>query len=461
VRRNGKEWLHFVGIGGAGMSGIAKVLLELGYPISGSDLVLSGTTHRLAEMGALVFEGHHPSHIKDEVDLVVVSSAVPHDNSEVVAAEARNIPVIQRAEMLGRLMREQKGIAVAGAHGKTTTTSMISLVLERNRLDPTIVVGGEINDIGGNAKLGRGEYLVAEADESDGSFLKLRPSIAVVTNIEGDHLDYYKNLDNIVTAFRQFLSLVPEEGTVILCADDANVQRVMDSCRSRMVTYGLRGTANYTVGDIEAREGGSVSLVFHDGKPLGQLTLRVPGRHNVLNALAAIAVAREIGLDFDDIAGALEGFRGVKRRFQLKGKVMGVEVIDDYAHHPTELKATLAAARQCWPAKRIIAVFQPHRFSRTKYLWPEFGKAFGDADLVIVGDIYPAGEKPIPGVSARLIVDAIRAQGQEVWHLPSREEIVERLTVFAGKDVLVLTLGAGNIWAVGEELVRRLKERFG
>lgn len=456
--RNGKEWLHFIGIGGTGMSGIAKVLLEKGYPVSGSDLVGSSTTRRLEQLGAVIFEGHHPSHIPEEVDVVVVSSAVPRDNSEVVAARARNIPVIQRAEMLSRLMQYQKGIAVAGSHGKTTTTSMISLVLQHNRLDPTIVVGGEINDIGGNAKLGRGEYLVAEADESDGSFLRLEPAIVVVTNIEDDHLDYYENLENIIAAFRQFVNKVPPGGTAIMCTDDPNVRRIMDSCSGRVITYGSVEPANYTTGDIQAEGRGTKATVFYQGSPLGQLTLQVPGKHNVLNALAAVAVAREVGLDFNETAESLKSFRGVNRRFQLTGAAKGVEVIDDYAHHPTELKATLAAARQSRPGQRIIAVFQPHRFSRTKFLWPEFGKAFRDADLVVVGDIYPAGEKPIPGVSAELIVDAIRAQGQEVWHLPSREEIVERLTTEAKAGDLVLTLGAGNIWIAGAELVRRLQE---
>jgi len=392
------DWVHFIGIGGAGMSGIAKVLLDLGYKISGSDLNVTETTKRLGKNGATVFTGHKASNVQKGIDVVVVSSAIPEDNDEVKKAQEFNIPVIQRAEMLAKLMENQKAICVAGAHGKTTTTSMIALVLEKNNLDPTVVVGGELNDIGGNAKLGRGEYLVAEADESDGSFLKLLPWATVVTNIEDDHLDHYGTLENIVEAFRQFINLGSPQGFSILCIDNTFVKKLADQIPGKLITYGIQENAQYTAKDIVYEGLLTKAKIYFNDNLLGTLELNVPGKHNISNALAAISIGHQLGIDFQDIKEALKGFKGVQRRFQLIGKVNNVQVVDDYAHHPTEIKATLEAARNSHSG-RLIAVFQPHSYTRTKFLAKEFAASFKAADKVILAEIYSAGEKPIPGVS--------------------------------------------------------------
>ncbi|GAW92143.1 UDP-N-acetylmuramate--L-alanine ligase [Calderihabitans maritimus] len=449
-------WIHFVGIGGAGMSGIAKILLELGYQVSGSDLRASDITQRLEKLGARVYIGHRPDNVADNVTRVVVSSAIPVDNPEIQKAKDCGIPVMQRAEMLGWLMQRQKGIAVAGAHGKTTTTSMISLVLERNGLDPTLVVGGEVYDIGCNAKLGRGEYLVAEADESDGSFLKLKPEVAVVTNVENDHLDYYGSFERILEAFTRFVKLVPSHGFALLCTDDRNLNKLASSAGVPCLTYGLKGNPDFQAANVIKNGFETTADILYQGKKIGKVELQIPGVHNIINALAAVAVGMKLGIPFSGIAEALKTFRGVQRRFQLTGEVNGVRVVDDYAHHPTELKATLQAARQTGP-RRVIAVFQPHRYTRTKFLHKEFGAAFSKADLVIVNQIYSAGEKPIPGVSAELIVEAIREAGQNVLYFEHQEDIVDFLAEHHYPGDLILTLGAGNIWKTGVELVKRLQ----
>ncbi|NLG86612.1 MAG: UDP-N-acetylmuramate--L-alanine ligase [Firmicutes bacterium] len=450
--------IHFIGIGGAGMSAIAKVLLEAGNKVTGSDLKWSDTTERLSAMGATIYVGHQEENLQDP-DVVVVSSAIPAHNVELRAAKKRGILVMQRGEMLAELMRYRKGIAVAGSHGKTTTTSMISLVMEKAGLDPTVLIGGELNDIGGNAKSGQGEYLVAEADESDGSFLKLRPHIAVVTNVEDDHLDYYGNLDNIMAAFRNFVEQVPSEGLAVACGDNPNAALIAATASvKRLITYGFNSGADYQARNVNFQSLTSTCEVWEHGRLLGQLRLAVPGQHSILNALATVAVAREVGVDFDVISKALASFCGVHRRFELLGHVNDIYVVDDYGHHPTEIKATLSAASQ-GEFNRIICVFQPHRYTRTRFLYHEFGAAFDQADLLIVTDIYPAGETPIAGVSASLIVDAVRAHaGPDTIHIPDLKDVAPYLIGLVRPGDLVLTLGAGNVWTAGVQLVQALTQ---
>ncbi|MDQ0286970.1 UDP-N-acetylmuramate--alanine ligase [Desulfofundulus luciae] len=451
--------VHFIGIGGAGMSGLASILLDLGYEISGSDLSSTDTIRRLESRGAVCHVGHAARNL-DATQLVVISSAIKPDNAELLAARQKGIPVMHRGDLLAWLMQRQKGIAVAGAHGKTTTTSMLALVLERSGLDPTIVIGGELNDIGGNAKLGRGKYLVAEADESDGSFLKLHPLAVIVTNIEDDHLDHYGSVAEIKKAFRQFMGRVPEYGVVIVCLDDPNVREVLQDLGRPVITYGIESSgADYVLRHLSLDGEGSRGEVYYHDQHLGTLELSVPGKHNMLNALAVVAAARWLGLDFQIIAQILKEFRGARRRFELLGEVGNVRVVDDYAHHPSEIKATLQAARQTGP-KRLIVVFQPHRYTRTALLKEQFGKAFGEADLVIVNEIYSAGEQPIEGVNAQLIVRAIKNHGRPpVVYLPTGEQIVNYLAANALPGDLILTMGAGNIWLCGIELVKRLREK--
>ncbi|MEW6662255.1 MAG: UDP-N-acetylmuramate--L-alanine ligase [Bacillota bacterium] len=453
-----REWTHFVGIGGAGMSGLAKILLALGYPVSGSDLKKSKVTDRLERAGALIVEGHSPQNLRSEVDLVVVSTAIPKENPEMMEAQAKGIPVIQRAELLARLMKRQKAIAVAGAHGKTTTTSMIAMVLDKNGLDPTVIVGGELNDIGGNARLGHGRYLVAEADESDKSFLKLCPYIAVITNIENDHLDNYGTFANIVGSFEEFIEKVPEEGFVVACTDDPELKRIAKDGRRKFITYGLNGSPDYSAKKLKIRGLGSTAEVYYRKERLGILKLGVPGKHNVSNALAAVAVGHELGLPFDDIATALATFRGVDRRFQILGISDGIQVVDDYGHHPTEIRATLAAAKATNP-RRLIVAFQPHRYSRTKLLAKEFGPAFQDADLAIITDIYAAGEAPIEGISGETIAREAASFCPHVEYIPGLEEVVQYLLRVCEPGDLVLTMGAGNIYQAGEVLVEHLTAR--
>lgn len=441
------------------MNGIAAILLGLGYRVTGSDLKPSAVTERLDALGASCYIGHAAENLAG-ADLVVASTAIPSTNVELVEAKKRGLPLAHRSEMLAWLMSRQKGIAIAGAHGKTTTTSMAALVFEKNGLDPTIVIGGELTYIGGNAKLGRGEYMVAEADESDGSFLTLDPFIEVITNIEDDHLDYYKNVENVVAAFRKFLSKVPGDGLAVLCLDDPRIRELLAECSGHYLTYAIDNPeADYQMNNIQLKKNVTAGDVYHRGEFLGKLRLNVPGRHNLLNALAVVAVGRFVGLSFEAIASTLGSFSGAGRRFQLTGEVCGIKVIDDYAHHPTEIKATLKAARQVKNG-RIVGVFQPHRYTRTSILGEQFGAAFKDADVIIVSEIYSAGERPIEGVSAKTIISAIEKHGgQEVIYLPTREEIVEHLLLTVRPGDMILTMGAGDIYNAGVELVHRLKER--
>jgi UDP-N-acetylmuramate--alanine ligase len=455
------ERIHFVGIGGAGMSGIARILLELGYTVAGSDLQASEITKRLENLGAIIYSGHHENNVQSNVDIVVISSAIPANNPEVVKAKKLGIPVIPRGEMLGRLMKRQRGVAVAGAHGKTTTSSMISLVFEKNGYDPTVVLGGELNDIGGNAKLGQGEFMIAEADESDGSFLKLLPGITVVTNIENDHLDYYGTKENIMMAFTKFILKTPPEGFTVLCMDDPGLAQLMPELEGKVkiVKYGFSREADYVVDNLRQDGFRTKFTVTNKGKLLGEISLSIPGKHNICNALAAVATGMECGLSFAEAAKALADFQGVHRRFEKKGERDGIYIYDDYAHHPSELKATLAAARSVTP-KRLVAVFQPHRYSRTQLLKQEFGTAFKDADELIITDIYAAGEQPIAGISTNLIIEEIQKQtGQKVEYIPDKSQIAARLAEIVCSGDLVLTMGAGNIWSVGVELYELLMKK--
>jgi UDP-N-acetylmuramate--alanine ligase len=451
--------IHFVGIGGIGMSGIAEVLLNLGYAVSGTDLKESDTTRRLAGLGARLAYGHAAQHLGD-ADVVVVSAAVKAGNPEVVEARARGVPVVPRAEMLAELMRMKYGVAVAGSHGKTTTTSLVATVLHAAGLDPTAVIGGKLPQLGSNARLGAGEYLVAEADESDGSFMKLSPTVAVVTNIDPEHLDHYGTLDKLKDTFADFINKVPFYGLGVLCLDDPNVQSLLPRVEKRHVTYGLTPLADFRA--VELGFGGLTSrfTAVVRGQALGPVELAMPGRHNVLNALAVLAVSDFLGVDFAIYQKALAGFQGVGRRFTVRGEVGGVLVVDDYGHHPAEIRATLDGARAGFPGRRLVVAFQPHRFTRTRDLLDEFARAFNEAELVFVSDIYSAGEEPIPGINARRLVDEMRACGHRgANHVPEREELVRALAPRLKAGDILVTLGAGDIWQVGEEVLGRLAEQ--
>ncbi|GFE57536.1 UDP-N-acetylmuramate--L-alanine ligase [Geobacter sp. AOG1] len=452
------EKIHFVGIGGIGMSGIAEVLLNLGYKVSGSDLRQSEITDRLVSLGGEIFTGHARENVAN-VDVVVISSAVHDDNPEVVEARERLIPVIPRAEMLAELMRMKYGIAIAGTHGKTTTTSMVSTILGFAGIDPTIVIGGRLDSIGSNAKLGQGKFLVAEADESDGSFLKLSPTIAVVTNIDADHLDFYSGIGEIKDTFVEFINKIPFYGLAVLCLDSTNVADIIPKVKKRFSTYGLSSQADFRASDIRLA-GNSTSFVAHyRGERLGEVSFKMPGAHNVLNALACIAVAMELNVPFEVIREGFRDFGGVGRRFQIKGEGKGIMVVDDYGHHPTEIRATLAAAKGGWGERRLVVAFQPHRYTRTKELFDDFVKAFYDADVLVLTDIYPAGEQPIPGVTAEGLVANIKKHGQkDVTYIADREALCDHLLQVLKPGDLCLTLGAGNLWQVGEKLLKRLQE---
>lgn len=441
------------------MNGIAGIMQGLGYRVTGSDLKTTAVTERLESLGVICYDRHAEENLGD-VDLVVASTAIPPTNVELITAKNKGLPIIHRGEMLAKLMDRQKGIAIAGTHGKTSTTSMLSLVFEKNRLDPTIIIGGELTDIGGNAKLGAGEYLIAEADESDGSFLKLSPFIEIITNIEDDHLDYYKSVENIVAAFRAFIAKVPGDGLLIACLDNSKIRELLDGYVLPCQTYAIEhDDADYTMRNLRLDQNITAGDVYYQGNFLGCLELSVPGRHSLSNALGAVAAGRFVGLSFDQIAAALKGFKGAGRRFQYMGEVNGVKVVDDYAHHPSEIKATLNAARQMKNGGRVVGIFQPHRYTRTLLLSERFGTAFGDADIVIISDIYSAGEIPINGVSAKNIVSAIKKSEQrEVMYLPTRQEIVNYLAEIVRPGDLILTMGAGDIWNAGVELVNKLKE---
>ncbi len=452
------QQIHFVGVGGAGMSGIAEILLNLGYRVTGSELKRNDAVERLERLGAKVAVGHEAANVEG-AHVVVYSSAVSRDNIEVQVARQRGIPVIPRAEMLAELMRLKYGIAVAGTHGKTTTTSMIGAVLAEARLDPTIVVGGRVSSFDSNARLGQGEYLVAEADESDGSFLKLTPTIAVVTTIDAEHLDHYGSLERIREAFATFVSKVPFYGSAVLCLDQPNIQMLMPQVSKRIITYGLESGADLVARRLRLSGMTSRFEVFHRGGALGECTLSVPGSHNVANALAAIGVGLDLEIPFATIQRGLAGFAGVQRRFEILGQVGRVTVVDDYGHHPTEIRATLAAARGLHSG-RLVVVFQPHRYTRTRDLFEAFADAFHDADRLIVTGIYGAGEEKIPGVESAALVEAIRARGHRgVELVADLEQVSETLVPELRTGDLVITLGAGSVTRLGPKLIRALEER--
>jgi UDP-N-acetylmuramate--alanine ligase len=449
--------IHFVGAGGVGMSGIAEILL-LATPleISGCDAVRSENTARLEKLGARISIGHDPSHAAS-ADLLVISSAIGEANAEVAAARERGIPVIRRAEMLGEIMRLKQGIAVAGTHGKTTTTSLTGLVLTEAGFDPTIVVGGRVHILGTNARLGKGEYLVAEADEYDRSFLELTPVVAVVTNVEADHLDTYRDLDDIVDAFSTFANRVPFFGSVVLCADDAGARRLLPRVHRRAITYGESEEAQVRARNVRLGPEETLFEVWESSAGLlGEVRLRLPGRHNVANALAAIAVGRELLVPFDVVGRALASFTGVVRRFERKGERDGVLVVDDYAHHPTEIRATLSAARQVYPHRRLVALFQPHLYSRTRDFAGQFGEALTGADVNLVMDVYASREAPVPGVTGQLVADAVRRAGHaHVIYAAEKKGVVECLEHTLRPGDVLLTLGAGDVVRFGEEYLSR------
>jgi UDP-N-acetylmuramate--alanine ligase len=437
------------------MSGIAELLLNLGYKVTGSDLSVTEVTERLSRLGGEIALGHAAANVSD-ADVLVYSSAVKPDNPEMIEARSRGIPVIPRAEMLAELMRMKYGIAVGGAHGKTTTTWLVGLVMAAAGLDPTIVVGGRLKALGTNAKLGGGRYLVAEADESDGSFLRLSPSLAIVTNIDEEHLDHYRDLDEIKAAFVEFVNKVPFYGSAIVCLDQENVQAVIPRITRRIVTYGFSPQADVRGTEVSQEDAGVTFNVSLRGRKLGSLFVRIPGEHNVLNALAAVAVASELDIPFAAVSEGISRFTGISRRLEHKGEAGGVTVMDDYAHHPTEIMATLKATRSVW-RKRVVAVFQPHRYTRTKALWERLGRSFYDADSVVVTSIYGAGEEPMAGVTAELVAKAAVTSGhRDVIYVPDRAKVIEHLAGILRPGDLLITLGAGDVWKVGEEVLRRL-----
>ncbi len=448
------ERIHFVGIGGSGMSGIAEILLSLGYAVSGSDLRRSPATDRLASLGARVDEGHAAEHVTG-AHVVVTSTAVKADNPEVAEARRAGVPVIPRAEMLAELMRLKYGVAVAGSHGKTTTTSMVAAVLDHGGLDPTVVVGGRLQHLGSGARLGKGEFLVAEADESDRSFLKLTPTIAVVTNIDREHLDTYRDLADVQEAFLGFVNKVPFYGTAVLCLDDGPIQDILPRVERRAVTYGLSPQASVSARDVRLDPTGSSYTASAGGESLGTVSLAVPGAHNVVNSLAALAVGLDLGVSFDGARAGLQSFSGVDRRFQSRGEAGGILVIDDYGHHPTEIRATLETLRTRAGARRTVVLFQPHRYTRTHALWDEFCRAFHMADRVLVTDVYPAGEEPIAGVTAELLSAAIGERGhRNVAYAGDLKAAAARLAEEAREGDVVLTLGAGSVWTAGDHLLK-------
>ena len=454
-----KIHVHFIGIGGSGMSGLALILLDSGYKVSGSDIASSKITSRLTDKGAIIFKGHNENNVEN-ADLVVISSAIHESNPEIKGAKNRKITMIKRAEMLARIMDNKYGIAVAGTHGKSTTASMISLILEKGGFDPTVVVGGELNNFKNNAKLGKGNHIVVEADESDGSFLELNPRMAVVTNIEDDHLDHYGNMENILKDFKKFIDKVPNNGRVILCKDCDNTKGLAKQCRRNYISYGIFTEADLMAKDIELDKLNSKSKIYWHGEKIGELYLKVAGYHNILNALAAIAVARELGINFMEITKILETFQGVHRRMEIIANLDDkILILDDYAHHPTEIKASLSALKGGWQDRRIIAVFQPHRYSRTKLLAEKFGKAFFDADCVIINDIYSANESPISGISGETIFKEVKKSNhRKVKYLPFKEDILIYLSEIVRPGDIIITMGAGDIWTVGQELAEQLNK---
>jgi len=454
--------IHFIGIGGIGMSGIAELLLNIGHRVSGSDLTESEITRRLETLGAKIYYGHASQHVAD-AEVAVVSSAVAPDNPEVVAAEKDyHIPVIKRAEMLAELMRLKYAVLVAGAHGKTTTTSMVGTVMAEGGLDPTVVIGGRLNAWGTNAKLGQGDFVVAEADESDGTFLLYSPTISLVTNIDTEHLDYYKDLNEISETFLEFINQVPFYGLNILCLEDENIQSLLPRIKKRLVTYGFSAQADFQARDV-AFDGLNCSYTAaYRGTEMGRVNLPIPGWHNVLNSLAAVAVGHELEIPFSAICRGLQGMTGVQRRFQIKGEVNDITIIDDYGHHPTEIKAVLKTIAQSYPGRRRLVLFQPHRYTRTHALFDDFTTAFYQSDVLIVTDIYAASEPPIHGVHAEKLAAAIQQHGHgNTRYVPDHIDLVSLLVNEAQEGDVILTLGAGNVWQTGEELLKCLQEREG
>lgn len=442
------------------MSAIAKVMLEMGFQVSGSDLAQQELTEKLAAKGARVFIGHDANHIQG-ADLVVYSTALSKDNVEMKRAEELQIPILHRSQMLARLLNAKKGIAVAGAHGKTTTSSMISLVMERSGVDPTYIIGGEIINLGSNAKAGKGDFVVAEADESDGTFLQYDPYLGVVTNIEADHLEHYDgDFEKLKKAYAQFLSQVKPEGKAVVCGDDPHIRAMIPGLRCQVVTFGMGEGCDYTASELELGDRKVSFTVRHKGDKLGEIKLSVPGKHNVYNALATLITCLESGLAFEQVAEAITEFRGAKRRFQVMGEVNGILVVDDYAHHPTEIEATISAAKAT--GKRIVAVFQPQRYTRTFFLLDAFSRAFPEADEVVITDIYsPAGEAQIEGISAARLTELIRQNSNaNTRYFPSKEEVLAYLKDHVQSGDLVITMGAGDIWKVADKLARLLTEAY-
>jgi len=450
-----KYHIHFVGVGGIGMSGIAELLLNLGYKVSGSDVKMSEITDRLKRLGGRITKGHAAGNIEG-ADVVVFSSAVDRDNPEIQAAMKSSIPVIPRAEMLAELMRLKYSIAIAGAHGKTSTTSIVASLLAAGGLDPTIVIGGKLKGIGSNAVLGQGDFIVAEADESDGSFLKFSPTIAVVTNIDKEHLDFYKDIDEIKAVFLSFLERIPFYGLAVLCLDNEPIQELIPRMKKRYTTYGMSSQADFQIRDVECGKRKSRFNVYHRGNKMGLIDLNLPGIHNVYNATASIAVGVELNIDFDQIKKALETVEGVQRRLEIKGETNGITVIDDYGHHPTEIKVTLKAVEENWPDRRKVVVFQPHRYTRTQALFDEFTRAFYRSDVLVVMPIYAASEKKIKGVDARNLCEGIKSHGhKEVIYASGFKAVLSFLNQTLRPGDVLLTLGAGDVWKIGEMLLNK------
>jgi UDP-N-acetylmuramate--alanine ligase len=454
------QHIHLVGIGGAGMSGIAEVLLTMGYTVTGSDLQASETTKRLEELGGKIFIGHQASNV-GEAQVVVISSAVSAGNPEVIEAKGKQIPVIPRAEMLAELMRLKFGVAIAGAHGKTTTTSMVANVLAQGGLDPTMVIGGKVNALGSHARLGRSDLLVAEADESDGSFLRLSPTLVAVTNLDREHLDHYGSMERINESFLEFINKIPFYGLAVLCADDERLSALFPRIVKRYQTYGLQErdgiTPDFKATDISLKQWGAEFRAHYKGRNLGPFRLAVPGIHNVSNALAAIAIGVELEVPIDLIRKGLAAFTGVERRFHLRGEVGDIMVVDDYGHHPTEIQATLAAAKQGWD-RRLVVLFQPHRYTRTRDCFTEFTRAFDRADLLFMTEIYAAGEQPIPGMSGAKLAEAVKSAGHSsVTFIERKETMLDQVLPHLKPGDLVLTLGAGDIWKTGPGILARLE----
>lgn len=451
--------VHMVGIGGIGMSGIAEVLLAMNFKVSGSDKSLSEVTDRLASLGAEIYESHSEDNLKD-ADVVVYSSAVTMDNVEIQEALKRKIPVIKRSEMLAELMRLKYGIGIAGTHGKTTTTSMVGLVMLEAGFDPTVIVGGKLSGLGGtNARLGKGDFIVVEADEFDRSFLQLTPVIAAITTLEKEHLDIYRDLDDIKEAFVEFANKVPFYGFVVLCLDEEGLREILPKINRKVITYGTSAQADVRAYDVSFSKNQSKFKVKYHGKSLGEIELNVPGLHNVKNSLVAVTIARELGVDFGIIKSALKKFTGVYRRFEIKAEINDIMIIDDYAHHPTEVSATLSAIRSGWD-RRVVAVFQPHLYSRTRDFYADFAKSFLDSDVFICTDVYPAREIPIQDITGKLITDAAEKFGHKnVIYVPDKRQIPDKLLEIVLPGDIVITMGAGDIWKFGEEFINKLKNK--